>query len=74
MGGFEYAYNGGDFDEHPDYAMTEAGNAGIYLWKVQFSALDASGSLIASSAEAWIVFNLNFVGKNPEIGEERDLC
>ena len=57
VGGFEYAYNGGDFDEHPDYAMTEAGNAGIYLWKVQFSALDASGSLIASSAEAWIVFN-----------------
>lgn len=55
--GFEYTYNGGDFDEHPDYAMADASTAGIFLWKIQFSAIDASGSLIASSDEAWVVFN-----------------
>jgi hypothetical protein len=54
--GFEYTYGGGDFDEHPDYAMADASTAGIFLWKIQFSAFDGS-SLIAESQEAWIVFN-----------------
>ena len=55
--GFDYDYAGGDFDEHPDYAMSEPGSAGIFLWKIGFEARDASGSLIASSDEAWVVFN-----------------
>lgn len=56
VNGFEYNYAGGEFDEHPDYALTEAGTAGIYLWKVSFSALDGS-NLLATSAETWVVFN-----------------
>lgn len=55
--GFGFGYNGGDFDEHPDYAMENAGEAGIFLWKIQFEARDAAGSLIAQSDEAWLVFN-----------------
>lgn len=55
--GFEYTYSGGDFDEHPDYAMTDETLDGVYLWKISFSALDGSGGLLASSDEAWVVFN-----------------
>lgn len=56
VGGFEYTYSGGEFDEHPDFALTESGTAGIYLWKMSFSALDGS-SVIATSDETWVVFN-----------------
>jgi len=55
--GFEYTYSGGDFDEHPDYAMTDETLDGVYLWKISFSALNGSGGLLASSDEAWVVFN-----------------
>lgn len=55
--GFEYAYNGGEFDEHPDYAMLDDSSPGIFLWKIAFNATDEFGNLIASSDEVWVVFD-----------------
>lgn len=55
--GFEYSYNGGEFDEHPDYAMLDDSARGIFLWKIAFNATDEFGDLIASSDEVWVVFD-----------------
>ena len=68
--GFEYTYGGGEFDEHPDYAMADPSAAGIFLWKIQFEARDSSGSLIAESDEAWIVFNFGLSEEEHEAALE----
>ena len=68
--GFEYGYEGGEFDEHPDYAMSEPAAAGIYLWKIQFEARDSGGSLIGTSDEAWVVFNFGLSEEQHEAALE----
>jgi hypothetical protein len=68
--GFEYLYNGGEFDEHPDYAMLDATAAGIYLWKIAFFANDPFGATIASSDEVWVVFNFGLDEEDHELALE----
>ncbi len=55
--GFEYTYAGGDFDEHPDYALADGSAAGIFLWDITFSATDAGGNAYGDSANVFVVFN-----------------
>lgn len=68
--GFEYLYNGGEFDEHPDYAMLDASAAGIYLWKISFFARDGLGNRFASSDEVWVVFNFGLDEDDHELALE----
>jgi uncharacterized protein (TIGR03382 family) len=67
--GFEYAYSGGDFDEHPDYAMEDGGTPGIFLWSVSFAASDGSG-VFATSDFAWVVFNFGMTEEEHELALE----
>lgn len=55
--GFEYTYGGGEFDEHPDYAMTDGAQSGIYLWNITFTASDANGNAYGDSSNIFVVFN-----------------
>ena len=55
--GFEYTYAGGEFDEHPDYAMENGAEAGIYLWNITFSATDGAGNAYGDSESVFVVFN-----------------
>ncbi len=55
VAGYGYTYNGGDFDEHPDYALD--GSNGIYLWQVEFELLDPTGNLVDRTDTIYIVFN-----------------
>ena len=56
VGGYDYDYAGGAFDEHPDYAIV-GGDAGIYLWQIDFILSDASGNELDRSDTAFLVFN-----------------
>jgi hypothetical protein len=55
--GFEYAYAGGEFDEHPDYALQDGSEAGIFLWNITFGAVDSAGNALGDSESLFIVFN-----------------
>lgn len=56
VAGYEYGYNGGAFDEHPDYGIV-GGGAGVYLWLVEFYLEGPSGNLIDTADSVAIVFN-----------------
>lgn len=55
--GFEYDYNGGEFDEHPDYALADGSQTGIFLWNISFGAVGPDGSVLSRSDTISIVFN-----------------
>lgn len=57
--GFRFQYLGGEYDEHPDLQLTDAGLTGVYLWSVEFFLSDAStgGSTLASSETVYLVLN-----------------
>ncbi len=55
--GFRFAYNGGEYDEHPDLLLGDTSAPGVFLWELSFFVADADGSIVASSLPAFIVLN-----------------
>ena len=64
--GFGWTYNGGDFDEHPDYGLVNP-ETGIFLWEIQFTATAATGAHLDTTQSLFVVFNN---GESEEMHEE----
>lgn len=56
VAGFGWTYNGGDFDEHPDYGLVNP-EAGIFLWEIRFTATAATGAELDTTDSIFVVFN-----------------
>lgn len=57
--GFRFAYNGGEFDEHPDLQLNDISEPGAFLWNLNFFLADAAvgGNILAESENVFVVVN-----------------